>query len=138
MSTLFIIIAIIVVAIIVKFAFSSAKQSREIKSQGGIRNKYSTIIDYILSCDPNTKIFKETNTLVSVGASGIAGSQIFYIQAAFETVTIQMEVKNNPLFGDMQLHWSFPENMEQEEMIKVMFRDIEKEINSRLPNNYNE
>ena len=37
---------------------------------------------------------------MSVGASGIAGSQIFYIQAAFETVTIQMEVKNNPLFGE--------------------------------------
>ena len=123
-------IIIVAVLIIGKFLFDTQRQSSKIKSEGGVRNKYKVLIDYILSLDSRCKIFQETNTFVSVGISGIAGSQVFYIQPTFGTVTIQMKVRNNPLFGNLNMEWTFPESMNQEHMFIKMNDDINKKIQS--------
>ena len=124
MSTFLIIIAVIVVVIIIKFARDSAKQSYDIKSQGGVRKKYATLIELIMSGDSRSKIFQETNTFISVGVSGAAGSTIFYIQQTFGNVTIQYEVKNNPIVGFLKKEWTFPEDMDQNLMWEKMNNDI--------------
>lgn len=125
-------IILVVILIVGKFIFDSTQQSSKIKSEGGVRKKYKVLIDSILSLDPRNKIFQETNTFVSVGISGAAGSQIFYIQATFGTVTIQMKVSNNPLFGNLNMEWEFPESMNQEHMLIKMNDDINKKMQSLL------
>ncbi len=124
MGIFLIIIAVIVVGIIIKFAADSTKQSSEVKSQGGMRKKYATLINHILSSDPKAKIFQEENTFISAGVSGIAGSTIFYIQQTYGNVTIQYEVKNNPIVGFLKKEWTFPENMDQDLMWERMNNDI--------------
>lgn len=121
---------VLVVIIILKFAYDTIKQSSKIKTEGGVRLKYSTLIDYFLSGDQRCRIFQETNTLVSVGMSGAAGSQIYYISPAYGNVCIRMEIKNNPLLGDKTKEWRFPENMDQKEMIQIMESDIQTEMES--------
>jgi len=124
MGIFLIIIAVIVVGIIIKFAADSTKQSSEVKSQGGMRKKYATLINHILRSDPKAKIFQEENTFISAGVSGIAGSTIFYIQQTYGNVTIQYEVKNNPIVGFLKKEWTFPENMDQDLMWERMNNDI--------------
>ena len=64
---------------------------------------------------------------------GIAGSQIYFISPAYGNVSIRMEIKNNPLFGNAKMEWSFPENMDQYRMIER----IEQDIKLRFMNLYN-
>ena len=71
---------------------------------------------------------------MSVGVSGPAGSQIYSIYPSYGNVTILMEMKNNPLFGNMKLEWTFPENMNQEHMIL----NINKDIEAKFSNFYNQ
>lgn len=123
------IIAVIVV-IILKFAIDSFSQSREVKSVGGARQKYAVIVDHLLASDPSAKIYQQSNTFVSVGVSGMAGSQVYYIQPTFGNVTIQMQIKNNPLFGDVKMEWTFPDAMDQNRMIEKIESDILAKMNS--------
>lgn len=129
MVTFIIIVAILIIG---KFLYDSHKQSSKIKSEGGVRKKYNVLIEYILSLDSRNKIFQETNTFVSVGISGAAGSQIFYIQETFSVVNIQMKVRNNPLFGNLNMEWKFPESMNQEQMLIKMNNDINKKMQSLI------
>lgn len=125
-------IIVVVVFIVIKFIYDSVKQSNDIASQGGVRRKYSVLINHILSGHENAKIFQETNTFVSVGVSGIAGSTVFFIQQTYGNVTIQYKVKNNPILGEMNKEWTFPENMDQNLMIRRINEDLEKELNYLL------
>lgn len=123
-------IVIIIVYIIGKFLYDSAKQSNQMKAQGGVRTKYSELIE-LLKGDQG-RIFQQTNTFVAVGVSGIAGSQIFYIQQTFGKVTIQMKVQNNPLFGNVKMEWAFPESMNQEHMVIKIMNDIQAKTQSLI------
>ena len=125
-------IILVVILIVGKFLFDSVQQSNKISSEGGVRKKYKVLIDSLLSADPRNKVFQETNTFVAVGISGAAGSQIFYIQATLGTVTIQMKVNNNPLFGNLNMEWKFPESMNQEHMLIKMNEDISKKMQSLI------
>ena len=41
-----------------------------------------------------------------------------------------MEIKDNPLLGNMKMEWSFPEDMNQEHMIEKIDQDIEDKFSS--------
>ncbi|MCH5308364.1 MAG: hypothetical protein J1E58_00780 [Prevotella sp.] len=125
-------IILVIILIVGKFLFDSMQQSDKMKSEGGVRKKYKVLVDSLLAADPRNKIFQETNTFVSVGISGVAGSQIFNIQATFGTVTIQMKVSNNPLLGNINMEWQFPESMNQEHMLMKMNDDINKKMQSLM------
>lgn len=127
-------IIIIIGLIIIKFLYDTAKQSSRVKSEGGIRKKYNVLIEHFLSGHERCRILQESNTFVSVGVSGPAGSQIYSIYPSYGNVTILMEMKNNPLFGNMKLEWTFPENMNQEHMIL----NINKDIEAKFSNFYNQ
>lgn len=123
---------VIVAFIIIKFLYDSFQQSNKIKSEGGIRLKYSKIVDHFLSADPRSRVFQETNTFVSVGISGAAGSQIYYITPAYGNVAIRMEIINNPLLGNQKMEWTFPENMDQDLMIEKINTDIANKMSSLM------
>lgn len=116
----------------IKFLYDTVQQSNKIKTEGGIRKKYSTIVDYVLSSHPKARIFQEENTFVSVGVSGPAGLQVYYITPSYGNVSIRMKIKNNPLFGNQEMEWSFPENMNQEHMLIKINNDIEAKFKSLI------
>lgn len=116
----------IVVLIILKFLYDTFKQSSKITSEGGVRKKYATLVECFLSAHENSRILQETNTFVSVGVSGMGGSQIFSIYPTYGNVTITMQIKNNPIMGNLKKKWTFPENMDQEDMIFNINKDILK------------
>lgn len=128
------IIGSIVAFIIVRFIIDMIKLSIEMKTQGGVRQKYSKIVDFVLNSHPDSKIFHQDNTSVVVGVQGIAGSQVFYITKSFEVVIIQMKVRNNPLCGNMEREWKFPENMDQEKIIEQITVDTKRDMEIIIKN----
>lgn len=122
----------LVVLIVAKFIFYSIKQSKEMKLQGGIRNKYAKLIQMILDSDKRIRIIQETNTFVNVGVSGPAGAQSFLLYQTFGKLTVQIVIKNNPLLGNMKIERSFPEDMDQEEIAKELQIAQHEEIQNKL------
>lgn len=129
-----VIIAVIVTIIVFKFVNDSNKQANAVAKQGGMRIKYRTLINYILSSDPKCRIIQETSTFISVGVSGISGSTVFLIQQTYGTVTIQYKVKSH-VFGNHQLEWRFDEFEDQEKMIDKITHDINI-YNSNIMQNF--
>ena len=127
-------IGFIAAFIIVRFIIDMIIQSKEMKKQGGVREKYSKIVDYVLKSHPDSKIFHQDNTSIIVGVQGVAGSQVFYITKSFEVVIIQMKVKNNPLFGNKEMEWKFPENMNQDKILEQITNDLGKEMEVTINN----
>ena len=123
-------IIVLVSFIIIKFIYDSVKQSSKVKSEGGIRKKYSVLIDHLLSGHERCRILQDTNTFVSVGIIGPAGSQIYHIYPSYGNVSIRMEIKNNPIYGNIKMEWTFPENMDQEEMIQNINQGIKTKFSS--------
>lgn len=127
------IIIVIVVFIVGKFIFDSINQSNEMKAQGGVRTKYAHLIQLLLDSDPRVRIIQATNTFVNVGLSGPAGAQSFFLQQTFGKLTVQIVIKNNPLLGNMTIERTFPEDMDQDEMMKELMKaqqsEMEKIIN---------
>lgn len=126
-----IIIIAIVVIIAIKFANDCNEQADAVAKQGGMRIKYRTLINYILSSDPKCKIIQETATFISVGVSGISGSTVFFIQQTFGSVTIQYKVKSH-VFGNHQLEWKFDEFADQEKMIEKITHDVDVYNNNMI------
>lgn len=127
------VIIIIAVCFIGKFVLDSINQSNDIKSQGGVRTKYAHLIQSLLDSDPRARILQETNTFVNVGISGPAGAQSFFLQQTFGKLSVQIVIKNNPLLGNMTIERTFPEDMDQDEMMKQLMiaqkTEMEKKIN---------
>lgn len=123
---------LLVVLIAGKFIFDSLKQSKEMKLQGGVRNKYEKLIQMILDSDKRIRIIQETNTFVNVGISGPAGAQSFLLYQTFGKLTVQIVIKNNPLLGNFKIERSFPENMDQEEIMKELIIAQNEEIQNKL------
>jgi len=135
MSTILIFVIAIVVLSLFRFGRDTKKQSDQIRQEGGLSKKYAELIGYLLDGHPQAKILQQTNTFVSVGVIGAAGSNIFSIIPSYGNVYIKMEIKKNPIFGNVNMDWTFPESMNQHDMFQNMSYDIEKkmkELSSKL------
>ena len=86
----------------------------------------------ILDSDKRIRIIQETNTFVNVGISGPAGAQSFLLYQTFGKLTVQIVIKNNPLLGNFKIERSFPENMDQEEIMKELIIAQNEEIQNKL------
>lgn len=131
--TLLIFIGIIIVIMIIRFAKDSYRQSDKVTKEGGMREKYATIVNWMLNSHPDAKVSNETSTAIMVGVKGVSGTTIFDIVQTFGTVTIQYKV-NNVVMGNHKLEWSFPEYDNQKEMIRKMENDISKYYENIMSN----
>ena len=94
-----------------------------------MRVKYAKLLENILGCHKECKILVETRTYIRAGVSNYGGTTLFHIQQSTgNTVIIQYEVKNNPVVRPFQLEWTFPYDMDQDEMMAVMAMDIQKKM----------
>ena len=112
---------IIIIAAVVFIAFKIGNKSGEMVSSstnaGGMRIKYAKLLECILSGHQDSKIVVETRTYIRAGVSNYGGTTMFHIQQSTgNTVLIDYEVSHNPAVPSFTLHFSFPDNMDQDEM----------------------
>ena len=126
-------VIIIVIAVVVVITFKLGSTSGQVigsvKNSGGMRVKYAKLLNNILSGHKDSKIFAETRTYIKAGVSNYGGTTLFHIQQSTgNKVIIQYEVKNNPVVPSFQLTWTFPDDMDQDEMRNVIAADILREM----------
>ena len=124
---------VIVIAVVVFIAFKLGSTSGQIvgrvNSSGGMRVKYAKLLENILGGHKDSKIFVETRTYSRAGVSNYGGTTLFHIQQSTgNKVIIQYEVKDNPIVTPFKLEWTFPDDIDQDEMMVVMAMDIQKKM----------
>lgn len=117
MSTFLVFIIIVVVIVIIKFAKNSVEETSKVVKEGGMRIKYKTLIDNFIDPSSGMKVIEETNKYVCVGMRNSSGSIVFHFQHTFNQIDVTFEMKNI-FIGNHKLDWSFPETMDQDEMIE--------------------
>lgn len=118
------IIIAIIAFVAFKFILDSKAQSNAVAKQGGMRKKYSILVDYFLTGNENCRIIQENSRFIRVGAANPAASTYFDIAQTYGTVTIQWISKSIPL-GNHKLEWQFNEFADQHEMIRQIGHDVE-------------
>lgn len=120
-----IIVIAVVVVIAFKFGSTSGQVIGSVNNSGGMRVKYAKLLNNILSGHKDSKIFVETRTYIKAGVSNYGGTTLFHIQQSTDNkVIIQYEVKNSPVVPSFQLTWTFPDDMDQDEMRNIIAADI--------------
>ena len=115
-----------VLYLLIRFVIDLIIQRRKVKREGGMRIKYAEIISWVKSEYPGAHIFQEKTTFLSVGALAMSGTTAFWLTQTFGNVTIQYKFSSG-MGGNVNLEWTFPEQMEQTEMIAQMNQDIIRE-----------
>lgn len=124
-----IILIIIAVIIIYRLGKNSGEVIGRVRSDGGMRLKYSTLINNILQGHRDCKILVETRTYIRVGVSNFGGSTIFHIQQCpNNTVMIDYDVSNNPVMPNFSLRFTFPDTMNQDEMMEQIGLGIQRKM----------
>lgn len=114
----------IVAFIAFKFILDSNAQSNAVAKQGGMRKKYSVLVDHFLAGNEHCRIVQENSTFIRVGAANPAASTYFDIAQTYGTVTIQWISKSIPL-GNHKQEWQFNEFEDQHQMIRKIEHDVE-------------
>jgi hypothetical protein len=125
------IVLIIIIGVIV--IYSLGKKSGEtigsVNSNGGMRLKYATLLKNIMAGHKDCKIIGETRTYIRAGVSNYGGTTMFHIQQCpNNTVMIDYDVSNNPVIPDFSLRFTFPDNMDQNEMIEQISMGIQNKM----------
>lgn len=122
------IILLIIVAVIsfVLMSFFNAKKEQAIKIQqeGGMRKKYSQLVNSFLDANQNARVLQESYEAISLINSERGGSTVFELIQSFGKVTVQLKFKG--LLGEYNLEWIFKEYDDQEEMLKIIAVDIQR------------
>ncbi|MBM6865151.1 hypothetical protein H6A66_08225 [Bacteroides caecigallinarum] len=124
-----VILIIILVIVIYKFGESSGKAIGSVQVERGMRLKYSQLINHILEGHKDCKIITETRTYIRVGVSNYGGDTIFHIQQCPNNIVmIDYDVSNNPIFGKFSLRFTFPDDMNQDDMMEKIGLGVQKKM----------
>lgn len=121
-------IALIIIAlvfIIGKFLIDKNNQASKVTMEGGMRNKYRVLIEYLMSGDSRTRILNERYDSITVGLANMGGTTLFILTQTFGNVTVQWKI-DSPVFGKHKMEWDFPEYGDQEKMMEIIANDLEK------------
>lgn len=95
-------------------------------AQGGVRQKYDTLINLLLGTLMGGKIYGERSDSLVIGKSHpIGGTNKYSLTQTFGTLTIQY-LMENPMIGKHKFEWVFKENTDQNIMFEKMKYDIEE------------
>jgi len=116
------IILLIVLGIILYSFFSTReKMNQQVVNRGGMEEKYSILISYLLA-DPGANIIQLTKDNIQIQAKTQYSISHFSILQIFNGVIITWKAKS-PM-GEFQDKWQFPENLDQHQMAKKVASDI--------------
>ncbi len=121
---MWIFIIAIILYIMFRFFRDLEKQKRKIAIEGGMRIKYSTLVNYMLSGHQNCKVHQESADSILVGAVSYGGQTSFELIQTFGSITITWR-SESPLFGKHKLEWQFPEYTNQEKIINQINSELE-------------
>lgn len=99
--------------------YSNSEKQRE-----PLRKRYARIIQR-LSNDGRATIFKETKSVVAWGVANMGGKTVFRIIDDGCNIDLSY-LSESPFFGKMEKKWSFPSNMNQDEIVDWINSDIQK------------
>lgn len=96
---------------------------------GGMRLKYSKLLNHILQGHKDSKIFIETKTYIKAGVSNYGGTTMFHIQQCPNNIVmIDYDVSNNPVLGNFSLRFTFPDDMDQDAMMVQISIGVQKKM----------
>lgn len=123
------VIAILLVVgyFVIAFFLDKKEEVSRVKDQGGIRTKYSLIINYFIGVNNKAKIIKESSTSITVMTETDNVIQLYTLAHGFSDFTVFWEFRNS-IFGTHNLHWSFSENTDQSKAILQINEEIESYI----------
>jgi hypothetical protein len=130
---IWIIIIAVIVIIMSKFFYDRNQQATKIVKEGGMKKKYSKLIDYLLSGDSRAKIYYESPSSITLGASSIGGTVLFILTQTFGKLTVQWKF-DSPVLGNHKIEWDFPEYDDHEKMIERIANDLLKYQKNMMQN----
>lgn len=127
---MWIVILVVIVGIILyNVGHKSGETISSVRSDGGMRLKYAKLLNHILEGHKDCKIIAETRTYIRAGVANYGGSTMFHIQQCpNNTVMIDYDVSNNPVYGKFSLRFTFPDNMNQDEMMEQIGLRIQRKM----------
>lgn len=127
---MWIVILIIIGAIFIfKFGKRTDETVGRVSSDGGMRLKYSKLLNHILQGHKDCKVLLETRTYIRAGVSNYGGTTMFHIQQCpNNTVMIDYDVSNNPVVPDFSLRFTFPDTMNQDEMMEQIGLGVQRKM----------
>tara|TARA_B100000900_G_scaffold404127_1_gene412070 strand:+ start:881 stop:1279 length:399 start_codon:yes stop_codon:yes gene_type:complete len=114
----------IILYVMFRFFRDVEKQKRKIEIEGGMRVKYSTLVNYFLTGHQNCKVHQETADSILVGAISYGSQTSFELVQTFGSITIVWR-SETPMFGNHKLEWQFPEYTNQEKIINQINSELE-------------
>ena len=124
-----VLIVLLVVILVYKFGKRSGETIGRVQTDGGMRLKYSVLINHILKGHKDCKIMAETRTYIRVGVSNYGGSTIFNIQQCPNNIVmIDYDVANNPVIPNFSLRFTFPDDMDQDKMMEEIGLGVQRKM----------
>lgn len=118
--------------ILFNFFSDVKKQESQMAAQGGVRQKYSTLVNLLLGTMMGGKIFSERSDSLGIGKSHpVGGTNKYFLTQTFGKLTIEYTMEN-PMFGKHKFEWVFNENTDQTVMFEKMKNDIESYLTSKF------
>lgn len=105
------------------------EQANAVAKQGGMRKKYSLLVDYLLSTSDRCRIMKESGTYITIGVVSPGGKTIFDMTQTFGSITVTW-ISQSVLMGNHKLEWEFGEFEDQSQMIARIQHDINSYMNN--------
>lgn len=123
------IIIVVLVIVVYKFSQNTRETVERVKSFGGMRTKYSKLVNNILEGHKDCQIFGETRTYLRIGVTNFGGSTMFHIQQCpGNKVMIDYDVSGNPVLGSFSLRFTFDDTMDQDEMMKEIALGVQRRL----------
>lgn len=113
----------IVILVVIKFWNDKEKEVSKVNAQGGMMNKYRELISYFREI-PNSQIQQVSSSSVKVVIRDKFVVTTFTINHGFSDYTIFWNHQSYT-FGNHQLHWTFPEYMDQLSAINAISRELD-------------
>lgn len=121
-----VIVLIIIGYIIYKFNSDRNDMISKIQNRGGLKNFYPRLFEIFLS-DENAKITLEKPDEVIITWRGNYSLTQFKFLQLFNKIRIDYATKT-ALLGEIQNHWEFPSNTNQDLIVKIIMHDIEQKM----------
>lgn len=102
---------------------------RKVNATGGMDVRYARLIQNILDGHKDCQIIGGTRTYIRLGVSNLGGTIMFHIQqCSNNTVMIDYDVSNNPVIPSFNLRFTFPDTMDQDEMMERIAMGIQNKL----------
>jgi hypothetical protein len=118
------VILIIIVIVVALFLKDMGKMKRKVQKEGGMKVKYSLLINHLLNEAPNMKITKVTATDVDLVSGGAVGSFAYFLTHTHSGLVVQWKFQN-AIYGNHKLTMEFPNGTSQQNMITEISSRVE-------------